>query len=398
MIGVLHGDGLAPVALWSVSPDGRPGSVGELSRRRSASTTSRAAARSARPTASDGRIPRHAQVLARRPDDAGRAHEPAPSGPVVDLIDPRTRQAAAAHRARPVPIRRSRSVAFLPDGRDLLIVADPQRAHRRSRVGAAPVRRRRPAPPRAARWACRQAQYVLTTTPDRRHLFVTSAADGTNGDRSTPSGCAACAAGRVGDAAGSVSPDGRLFALGSPRGEVRAARPSLRTGPALHRRASRGRLAARVHARSADARRLPTIDGQLLVWDVARGATPRAVAPGTPPAVWGIAVSADGRTLYSAARRHARLAWDLAGDRRLDRSLRRRPAVRHPATRSPRGLAVSPDGAPPRRHADGTAPSICSTRDAAPAPQRACAGRLRRGGRLQPRRAAARIAGRGRAA
>ena len=146
----------------------------------------------------------------------------------------------------------------------------------------------------------------------------------------------------VGDAAGGVSPDGRLFALGSSRGDGPRARPALGIGPALHRREGRGRLAARVHARSAD------------TCDLARGRavarlgrrarpTPRAAARARPRDVWGLQIAADGRTLYSAGNDERALVWDLAGDRRLIRPFDAGPPF-FAGDRSPRGIAVSPDG------------------------------------------------------
>ena len=74
----------------------------------------------------------------------------------------------------------------------------------------------------------------------------------------------------VGDDAGGVSPDGRLFALGSSRGEVRVL--DLRSGRV--RRFTGGKAAAILRlAFTPDRRTLVTShdDGQLLVWDVARG-------------------------------------------------------------------------------------------------------------------------------
>ena len=175
-----------------------------------------------------------------------------PSGAGGGPDRPPHAQAAAADRARPVAVRRRerRVPARRPRSPDR---ADPQRAHRRGRVRAAPVRRRRPAPPRAARCACPRPRSALITTTDRRRLFVTSAAQ----DETVMIDTERLRRVRrwpVGDAAGSVSPDGRLFALGSSRGEVRVL--DLRSGRV--RRFTGGKpaavIAARVHARSADAR------------------------------------------------------------------------------------------------------------------------------------------------
>ena len=144
----------------------------------------------------------------------------------------------------------------------------------------------------------------------------------------------------------------RLVARRGPR-----ARPALRTGPALHRREARGRLAARVHARSADARHLATTTDKLLVWDVARGELRETAARARRGPVWGLQISADGRTLYSAGDDERALVWDLAGDRRLIRPLRRRrrrsssiPATgRRAASRSAPTVAPSPSRRPTAR-------------------------------------------------
>ena len=76
-------------------------------------------------------------------------------------------------------------------------------------------------------------------------------------------------------------------------------------------------------------------------------------------------MSADGRTLYTASHDTRVIAWDLAGDRRLDRPFDPGPpfALDDP---SPRGFAISPDG---RRlavtQADGTV-NLLDTRTLAP--------------------------------
>ena len=76
-------------------------------------------------------------------------------------------------------------------------------------------------------------------------------------------------------------------------------------------------------------------------------------------------VSADGRTLYTASIDTRVIAWDLAGDRRLDRPFDPGPPFALDDL-TPRGLAVSPDG---RRLAvtqtDGTV-NLLDTRTLAP--------------------------------
>ena len=86
-------------------------------------------------------------------------------------------------------------------------------------------------------------------------------------------------------------------------------------------------------------------DGQLLVWDVARGQLRERLRGHDRGHVWGLQIAADGRTLYSAGDDERALVWDLAGDRRLIRPFDAGPPfLVDPGDRSPRGIAVSPDG------------------------------------------------------
>ena len=129
--------------------------------------------------------------------------------------------------------------------------------------------------------------------------------------------------------------------------------------------------------------------GAVIVWDVAGGRGARAVLRSHRRGRRGMDVSADGRTLYTASHDTRVIAWDLAGDRRLDRPFDPGPPFalddgRPAASRSARTGAGSPS---PRT----TAPWTCSTRGrCAPRGQLPRARRLRRRGRVQPRRAAAR--------
>ncbi|MDA0158825.1 AAA family ATPase [Solirubrobacter ginsenosidimutans] len=337
VIGVLPGDGW-PLSSVVVSPDGRLAAVGgilgavsvfDVASRRSIGAPYRVA---------DGDV----GPLRFSPDGATLAAPiTLPSGPVVDLIDPRTR----TRRLR-IALDPSRygaaSVAFLPDGRDLLIeqILNPPS------IEAAVVLRRFDATTGAAEGrALRlpQAAFGLTTTADRRRLVMTSAPRNEtvmiDTERLRP-----LRRWPVGDATGSVSPDGRLFALGSPRGAVRVL--DLRSGQV--RRFTGGKAAAVSRlAFTPDRRTLVTShdDGQLLVWDVARAELRERLQGHDRGHIWGLQISADGRTLYSAGEDERALVWDLAGDRRLIRRFDAGPPfLVDPGDRSPRGIAVSPDG------------------------------------------------------
>ncbi len=102
----------------------------------------------------------------------------------------------------------------------------------------------------------------------------------------------------------------------------------------------------------------------MIVWDVAAGAM-RERLSGHTDTVTGMDVSADGRTLYTASHDTRVIAWDLAGDRRLDRRFNPGPPFEIENT-SPRGFAISPDG---RRlavtQADGTV-NLLDTRTLTP--------------------------------
>jgi WD40 repeat protein len=82
--------------------------------------------------------------------------------------------------------------------------------------------------------------------------------------------------------------------------------------------------------------------GEIVVWDVERGAI-RERLPGPVGDVYGLAVSSDGRTLYSTAPDARMRIWDLAGDRRLDPRFDAGPPLIID-NQSPKGVALSPDG------------------------------------------------------
>jgi WD40 repeat protein/DNA-binding SARP family transcriptional activator len=264
---------------------------------------------------------------------------------LLDLVDPLTRQ----RRLRIVPPRfpeKARYVVadpvFLPNGRDVAIA---QLHDAPNPDGPASVLRRFDGRTGAAKGQAlrlgRHSATSLSTTADRRRLFMTSPkddatymidADTLRVRRRWP----------VGDVVGSVSPDGRLFALGSEQGEVRLL--VLRSGRI---RPFRGRHTAPVRRMrfTSDGRTLVTSDGDgdVIAWDVRRGEI-RTTFSGHSGEVWGLDVSPDGRTVYSAALDARAIVWDLAGDRRLDRPFDAGMPFVARDDRYPKGLAISPDG------------------------------------------------------
>jgi WD40 repeat protein/DNA-binding SARP family transcriptional activator len=337
VIGMPQGD-REPLTSVAVSPDGRLGAVGtshgavrvfDLASRRLVGTPY---------TVAGGFV-----LPLRFSPDGGTLAAPitTPSGPSVDLIDTRT----GTLRLR-IALDASRfdgaSVAFLPDGRDLLIEQILLVSSRETGV----LLRRFDGTTGAAKGAplpAPQATYHLITTADRRHLLVTSAAQDETLMIDTER-LRRVHRWPVGDEHGSVSPDGRLFALGSPRGEVRVL--DLRSGRV--RRFTGGEPTGVLRlAFTPDRRTLVTShdDGRLLVWDVARGTLREPLSGHGRTYVWGLQISADGRTLYSAGDDSRAFVWDLAGDRRLIRPFDAGPPfVVAPDDRWPRGIATSPDG------------------------------------------------------
>jgi WD40 repeat protein/DNA-binding SARP family transcriptional activator len=264
---------------------------------------------------------------------------------LVDLIDPLTQR----RRLRIVPPRFPEKanyivaeLAFLPNGRDVAIA---QLHNAPNPDGPASVLRRFDGRTgvvegRALRVG-RHSATSLSTTADRRRLFMTSPKDNATYmiDART---LRLLQRWPVGALVGSVSPDGRLFALGSEGGEVRLL--DLRSGRS---RPFRGRHKGPVRRMrfTPDGRTLVTSsdDGDVIVWDVERGET-RDTFSGHSGEALGLDVSSDGRTLYSAALDARAIVWDLAGDRRLDRPFDAgRPFVAAD-DRYPKGLAISRDG------------------------------------------------------
>jgi len=181
----------------------------------------------------------------------------------------------------------------------------------------------------------------LVTTKDRTRAFVTSSGDNATWEID-PATLRVLRTHPVGGYAGAVSADGRLFALGSQDGSVRLL--DLETGDVrrLHGRLQSGQNVQLTF--SADASTLVAADdsGEIVVWDVGRGAI-RERFPGPRGEVYGLAVSSDGRTLYSVAPDARMRIWDLAGDRRLDTRFETGPPLIID-NQSPKGVDLSPDG------------------------------------------------------
>jgi WD40 repeat protein/DNA-binding SARP family transcriptional activator len=261
--------------------------------------------------------------------------------PWVDLIDPVTGRRRL--RITPPPVREhidlsALQVVFAPNGRDLLVLqllGAPDKPSILRRFDGATGAEQGPAlrlgPHRAI---------DLSATADRRLVFATS-----QGDRRTyeidADALRVVNQWPVGDSAGAVSPDGRRFALGSEGGAVRLL--DLRSGGV--RRLPRSHQAELLRlAFTPDGSRLVSADaaGVVIVWDVAAGAV-RERLSGHTDGIRGLDVAQDGRTLYTASFDTRAVAWDLAGDRRLDRPFDPGPPFVID-DRSPRGLAISPDG------------------------------------------------------
>ena len=261
---------------------------------------------------------------------------------LVDLIDPRSRERRLRLRLpplrEPVPFTYT-DVAFLPNGRDLLV---------RPVNGDAPDA---PAAPlyrvdgetgaftdelKVGRYT---SYFYASETADPRRLFLTSLRDNRTWELDLER-LAVVRSWPVGDYAGAVSPDGRTFALGSRDGGVRLL--DLTSGQI--RPVEGGHDGRMVRMRfTPDGRTLVTsgTDGQVLVWDVERRTIAERFAGHSRP-VDGLDLTADGRTLITGSLDTRAILWDLAGDRRVDRPffVGRQFGVIF----TPRGIAISPDG------------------------------------------------------
>jgi WD40 repeat protein/DNA-binding SARP family transcriptional activator len=267
------------------------------------------------------------------PDD--RAHNA-----VVDLVDPRDQ--VRRLRVKLPPLREAApyvvaNVSFLPNGGDLVV----RQVHGDYPDGPASPLYRVDGKTGAVTDRLRVGRYTsswyASETSDRERIFLTSPRDNRTWEldpeplrveRSWP----------VGDSAGAVSPDGRMFALASEAGRVRLL--DLSSGQI---RQLQGRHDGAGGIRfTPDGRTLLTEgEGQVLAWDVERGGITQRFA-GHAGGIDALDMTRDGRTLITAGADSRAILWDLEGDRRLDR----RFAVgrRFDVIDAPRGIAVSPDG------------------------------------------------------
>ena len=277
---------------------------------------------------------------------------------VVDLIDPRTRERnhRVALPSYPYPPESvvAPGLVFSPSGRELVV----QQTHFDSRDAPASMLTRvdvrtGTVDGRSLRVG-RGGSQGLSATADGRRLFVTVPQDNAT-FAIDPQSLRVVKRYPVGDVTGAVSPDGRLFALGSASGGLRLL--DLRSGQV---RRLRGRHDATVDSMSftPDGRTVVSsgADGSVIAWDVERGGLRETFSGHGVDEVWGLAVSSDGRTLYSAGNDARAIVWDLAGDRRLIRPFDAgRPFATDDGDQYPVELAISPDGRTlARTHDDGT--------------------------------------------
>ena len=341
--GVIRGDGW-PMYAAAVSPDERLVATGD--ERGGVTLFDAATRRPAGPRYQlrDGLV----QTLEFSPDGStlavtGLAPDPDPPGALVDLITAPggKRQARFVLPDFPEPSDLVIAhVAFLRGGRDLVVQQStgfpngPASVLRHLNASTGAVEGR---PLRVGRYS----SFGLSSTGDHRRLFVTSPRDDATWEidaerlrvlRRYP----------VGDSAGAVSRDGKLFALGSAAGVVRVL--DLRSG-AVRRFEGRHRSAVLRLAFTPDGRTLVTSaeDGDVIVWDV-EGDAIRETLTGHDKALYGLALSSDGRTLYSAAHDGRTMVWDLAGDRRLGTPFGTGEPFVVEDDQFPKGVAIRPDG------------------------------------------------------
>ncbi len=260
---------------------------------------------------------------------------------VFDLIDPRSGERRL--RLRLPPLRGPQhfvfaDVMFLPNGRDLLV----RPVHGAAPDGPASPMYRVDGETGAVTDRLRVGRYTssfyASETADGG-VFLTSLRDARTWEID-PQPLRVVRSWPVGDHSGAVSPDGRVFALGSEKGGVRL----LDLGSGRIRTLRGGHEGPVFRMRfTPDGRTLVTAgrDGKVLVWDVEQGTVAQRFA-GHSGAIDGLDLTRDGRTLITGSLDTRAILWDLAGDRRLDR--RFFVGRRFKEVFSSRGIAVSPDG------------------------------------------------------
>jgi WD40 repeat protein/DNA-binding SARP family transcriptional activator len=276
---------------------------------------------------------------------------------VVDLIDPRTRKLRTRVELPPFRERAAfvqARVEFLPNGRDMVVAsvhgsfpeAPPTMLYRVNGDTGAIERELR---------VGEHSGRALSITADGKRVFLTSPRENRSWEID-PERLEIVRTHEVGDFSGAVSPDGRALALGSAAGRVRLL--DLRSGE-VRSFSGRHQGGMQTMAFTPDARRLVTAgNAQVTVWDVSRGAIAERLA-GHSGSIWGLDLSADGRTALTAAYDGRAILWDLAGDRRLDRRFSVR-GYRDSldvwfVVDVARGVAVNPDGRTLAvTHIDGT--------------------------------------------
>lgn len=265
-----------------------------------------------------------------------------PHAGMVDLIDPRSHHRRLRVR---LPALRGRvefvyaDVVFLADGGDLLV----RPVHSAAPDGPASPLYRVDGNTGALKDRLLlgrfSSYFYASETADRQRVFLTSLRDNRTWELD-PGPLRVVRSWPVGDAAGAVSPDGRMFALASRTGRVRLL--DLGSGQIRPLRGGHDGPVLRLRF-TPDGRTLVTSgqDGRLLAWDLEHGTIAQRFV-GHSGAIDGLDLTRDGRTLITASVDTRAILWDLAGDRRLDQ---RFPVGRRFAVeQTPRGVAVSPDG------------------------------------------------------